>query len=36
MLFREIIVVNSNNHIKPAKIFCGQNNELLYDKVSGA
>jgi hypothetical protein len=35
MLFREIITVYSENHMKHINKFCGQNTELLIVKVDG-
>jgi hypothetical protein len=35
MLFREIIIVYSENHTKPMNTLCGQNAELLIIKVGG-
>jgi hypothetical protein len=36
MLFREIIAVYSENHMKPINTLCGQNEELLVVKAGGA
>jgi hypothetical protein len=35
MLFEEIIVVYSENHMKPINTLCGQNAELLIVKAGG-
>jgi hypothetical protein len=34
-LFKEIIAVYSENHMKPIDTLCGQNTELLIVKVGG-
>jgi hypothetical protein len=36
MLFREIIAVYSENHMKPINTLCGKNAELLTVKAGGA
>jgi hypothetical protein len=35
MLFKEIIPVYSENHMKPINTLCGQNTELLIVKAGG-
>jgi hypothetical protein len=35
MLFKEIIAVYSENHMKSINTQCGQNAELLIDKAGG-
>jgi hypothetical protein len=34
-MFKEIIIVNSENHMKPINTFCAQNTELLIVKAGG-
>jgi hypothetical protein len=35
ILFKEIITVYYENHIKPTNTLCGQNTELLFVKAGG-
>jgi hypothetical protein len=35
MLFKEIIAVHSENHMKPVRSLCGQNKDLLIVKAGG-